>query len=164
VGRYGVVWTADQRRILRLDNFSDACGTNDGWIWHRKHAFAPCEDCQDARDKHVESLHGTYAGYMIHRHSGTEPCPACKEAAYLRHRRNRIRRQEQSTSGWPRRPGPKDCGYTRMDTDPDHAAHCGPARGFRVCYCRCPKCWSPEDWRCICEGCGAAHGERRGER
>lgn len=38
-----------------------------------------------------------------------------------------------------------------------HASHCGPARGFKICYCECSDCRAPADEngnrRCICVGC-----------
>lgn len=41
-----------------------------------------------------------------------------------------------------------------METDSAmHAAYCGPARGFLICYCECPACRTGD--RCTCPGCGA---------
>jgi len=82
MGRYGIELTADQRRILGISygRYKD-CGSNEGWIFHRKAHEAPCGDCVRARGLHVESLCGSYVGFMLHRNMKTEICGRCADAA-----------------------------------------------------------------------------------
>jgi hypothetical protein len=50
-------------------------------------------------------------------------------------------------------------GVVEVMYEREHQSHCGPHRGgFKICYCRCPKCHSPEG-SCICHGCDGWHGK-----
>lgn len=82
--RYVRPLTAQQRALLR--SLDSVCGTNDGWVLHRRHREVPCAECNQAREAYERTKCGSYAGYRIHRRNRTTPCPACREAnaEYLR--------------------------------------------------------------------------------
>jgi hypothetical protein len=70
--------TAAQRAILRT--LDTPCGTNDGWLHHRRLHEVPCADCNDARADYERTKCGSYAGVRIHVRKHEPLCPACSEA------------------------------------------------------------------------------------
>jgi hypothetical protein len=185
---HGVVWTEDQRRMLGI-GLKD-CGSNDGWLRHRRRNERPCGDCLRARAACTSGKCGSYAGWMIHRRERTPPCRRCRRALNDYQRMLRWRKAMEDSRAARRTvvdhlvrayldagldPGTaarrasllvdlvEQGARKHPPLSPEHASYCGPARGFLLCYCRCPKCRDKDTGRCTCNGCGAPHPERGDE-
>lgn len=76
--RYARPLTAEQRAFL--NSLDTICGTNDGWLRHRRRHEVPCAACAHARDRYEHDKCGTYAGVKIHTRKHEPLCPRCSEA------------------------------------------------------------------------------------
>lgn len=85
--RYARPLTTSQRAFL--DSLDNVCGTNDGWLHHRRRHEVPCTACNQARAAYEATKCGTYPGVKIHVRKHEPLCPACSEAnaAYQRAQR-----------------------------------------------------------------------------
>lgn len=94
--RYARPLTAEQRAFL--NSLDTECGTNDGWLRHRRRHETPCADCNQARTAYEAAKCGTYAGVKIHTRKHEPLCPACSIANAAYQQAQRAAKPEQYRS------------------------------------------------------------------